>query len=129
MGVNCPLHHEQLISSIQIFAKYADTFLLLVQQEATRYNEYKWKFAGFEVKLGRLPKGKDIKDMVTFQSAMHDDPEIMVYGPGYEVPQKFFLVDKVKDIVDIAKRYPGKLRKQIPYRVVKLFISIREPRP
>ena len=110
------------------FAKYADTLLLLAYQEAMRYNNIgRWKFAGFEVKLGRLPKGKDLPDIQTYQAAMHDDPEIMVYGPGYEVPQRYFLKDKVADILDIAKRYQGKIKTQSPFRIIRLFISIRQP--
>ena len=109
------------------FRQYADSILLLAYQEAMRYDEYKWSFAKLEVKLGRLKKGKDLPDIASFQSAMHDEPSIMVYGPGYEVPQKHFLKDKVEDILDIVKRYIGKVSKQKPYRVIKLVISIRSP--
>lgn len=109
------------------FHKYSDKLLLLAFQEATRYNQYKWKFAGFEVRLGRLKKGRDLPEVATFQAAMHDDPEIMVYGPGYEVPQRYFLYNKVEDILDITRRYPGHLKRQAPYKVIQLFISIREP--
>lgn len=110
------------------FFKYSDSLLLLAYQEAMRYNKYKWKFAGFDVRLGRLKKGRDLPEIATFQASMHDEPEIMVYGPGYEVPQRYFLKDKVEDILDIVRRYPTKISKQNPYRVVRLFISIREPR-
>lgn len=109
------------------FREYSDSLLLLAYQEMMRYNESKWKFAGFEVKLGRLGKGKDLPEVATFQCAMHDEPEVGVYGPGYEVPQRHFLYHKVKDILDIARRYTGKVSKQNPYKVVKLVISIREP--
>ena len=111
------------------FKKYSDSLMLLALQESNRYKEAKWKFAGFDVRLGRLPKGKDIPDITTFQASMHDDPEIMIYGPGYDVPQKYFLKDKIADILDIAKRYQGKLKTQNPYRVIRLIISIRDPRP
>ena len=109
------------------FRTYSDSLLLLAYQEMMRYQEYKWKFARLDVRLGRLPKGKDLPEIASFQSAMHDDPEIAVYGPGYEVPQRHFLKDKAVDILDIVKRYLGKINKQNPYRVVKLVISIREP--
>jgi len=109
------------------FRKYADSLLLLAYQEAMRYEECKWAFAKFEVKLGRLKKGKDLPDVASFQSAMHDEPSIMVYGPGYEVPQRHFLKDKVEDILDIVKRYIGKVSKQNPYKVIRLVISIRSP--
>lgn len=109
------------------FRNYSDTLLLLAYQEAMRYNEYKWKFASFEVRLGRLKKGRDLPEVATFQTAMHDDPEVMVYGPGYEVPQRHFLYNKVEDILDIVKRYPTKVSLQIPFRVIRLVISIREP--
>ena len=111
-----------------MFQRYSDTLLLLAYQEAMRYRETKWKFAGFDVRLGRLKKGKDLPEVVTFQAGMHDDPEIMVYGPGYEVPNRIFLNQKVEDILDLAKRYSGKVSQQNPYRAVRLFISIREPR-
>lgn len=114
------------------FLEYSDKLLLLALQEATRYNQYKWKFAGFDVKLGRLKKGRDLPEIATFQSAMHDEPDIMVYGPGYEPgyepPQRHFLYNKVEDILDIVKRYTDKVNKQSPYKVIRLFISIREPR-
>ena len=110
------------------FQKYSDHLLLLAYQEAMRYRSYKWKFARFDVKLGRLKKGRDLPEIASFPAAMHDDPEVLVYGPGYEVPQRFFLYHKVEDILDITKRYMGKVSKQNPYKVVKLIISIREPR-
>jgi len=110
------------------FRKYSDTLLLLALQEAMRYNEYKWKFAAFDVRLGKLRKGKDLPDINTFKASMHDEPDIMVYGPGYEVPQKIFLIDQVEKILDIATRYGDRVNKQAPYKVVRLTISIREPR-
>jgi len=109
------------------FRKYMDSLLLLAYQEAMRYESSKWKFARFDVKLGRLKKGRDLPEVASFQTAMHDDPEILCYGPGYEVPKRHFLYHKVEDILDIVKRYPGKVSGQAPYRVVKLVISIREP--
>jgi hypothetical protein len=109
------------------FQTFSDSLLLLAYQEAMRYNQYKWKFARFDVRLGRLGKGKDLPEVASFQCAMHDEPEIMVYGPGYEVPQRHFLYHKVQDILDISKRYLGKVNKQNPYKVVKLVISIRQP--
>jgi len=110
------------------FKKYSDHLLLLAYQEAMRYRSSKWKFAKFEVRLGRLKKGRDLPEIASFPAAMHDDPEILVYGPGYEVPQRFFLYHKCEDILDITRRYLGKVSKQNPYKVVKLIISIREPR-
>jgi hypothetical protein len=109
------------------FSKYSDSLLLLAYQEAKRYNIHKWKFASFDVKLGRLKRGRDLPEVATFQAAMHDDPEIMVYGPGYEVPERHFLYHKVEDILDIVKRYPKKLSVQRPYKVIRLTISIRDP--
>jgi len=108
------------------FRIYADQLLLLAYQEMMRYNEYKWKFAKFDVKLGRLKKGRDLPDIASFQSAMHDDPEIAVSGPGYEVPQRHFLYHKVEDILDIVKRYQGKVNTQNPFKVIRLVISIRQ---
>lgn len=112
--------------------KEASPYLLtLAEQEAQRYKDFKWKFAGFDVKLGRLKKGRDLPEIATFMAAMHEDPAIMVWGEevlGYEVPQKYFLNNKVDDIIDIAKRYTDKVDKQTPYVVTRLFISIRQPR-
>ena len=109
------------------FKSISDTLLLLAFQEASRYNEYKYKFAKFEVKLGRLKKGRDLPEVQTYQSAMHDDPDTLVYGPGYETPQKYFLYNKVEQILEIAKRYQGKVNVQRPFRVTQFIISIREP--
>ena len=113
------------------FEKYSDQLLLLALQESERYKEYKWRFAGFNVKLGKVQKGKDIPEIVTFQAAMHWDSAVMVYGEqelGYEVPQQYFLINKVKDILDIVNRYKEGVNKQNPYVVISLFISVREPR-
>lgn len=110
------------------FREVSDTLMLLAYQEMMRYEESKWKFARFDVKLGRLKKGHDLPEIASFPCAMHDEPEIAVYGPGYETPTRHFLYNKVEDILEIVKRYPGKVSKQAPYKVVKLVISIREPR-
>jgi len=114
------------------FRKYADTFLLLAFQEASRYTSSSrdpdyMKMGGFDIRLGRLKKGKDLPEEVTFQASLHDDPDIMVYGPGYDVPQRHFMYNKVEDILDITKRYIGKVSKQTPFRALRLFINIREP--
>lgn len=111
------------------FRKYADSLLLLAYQDAMRYEEYRWKFALFDVKLGRLKKGRDLPEVVTFQAHMHDESDIMVYGPGYDVPQKIFLKDMVENIKDLTRRYGDRINKQAPYKVTKLTISIRQPRP
>lgn len=111
------------------FNKYSDQLLLLAFQEAMRYQDYKWKFAGFEVEVGRLQKGKGIPNINTFQASMHWDPEIMIWGEqalGYQTPQKYYLNEKVKDIIDIARRYGDEVDKQKPYIVKELFISIRQ---
>lgn len=110
------------------FEHYKDDLLLLAYQECMRYNKYKWKFASFDVRLGRLSKGKDLPEIATFQASMHDDPDILVFGPGYETPRREFLYLKVDDIIDLAKKYKDKVSKQRPYKVIRLTISIREPR-
>ena len=110
------------------FAKYHDYLLLLAKQEADRYKEYMYAFAGFDVRLGRLKKGKDLPEIVTFQCSMNPDPEVMVWGPGYDTPRREFLFQKTEDILDIVKRYEERVSKQKPYKVVKLFISIRQPK-
>lgn len=113
------------------FNNYKDQLLLLALQEAERYKDWTWKFAGFDVRLGRLGKGKDLPETVTFQAAMHREPLVMIYGEeelGYKVPQKYFLVNKAEDILDIVKRYMDRVSKQSPYKVTSMFISIREPR-
>ncbi len=108
------------------FKQYSDTLLLLAYQEAERYKKIaQYKFAKFEVKLGRLKKGRDLPDIQTYQAAMNDSADLMVYGPDYKVPQKYFLKDKVSDILDITKRYSGKVNKQTPYKVIALVICLR----
>ncbi len=118
------------------FKRLSDTLLLVAYQESMRYNEYRYKFAGFDVKLGRLQKGRDLPDIVTFSAAMHTDAEVMIYGEkalGYELPPqaktKPFLINKVDDILDILQRYEEKVSNQRPFKVVRLFISIRDPFP
>ena len=108
------------------FSAYKEHLLLLAYQEGMRYNHVRWKFGSFDVRLGRLKKGKDLPEIVTFMAAMHPDPDIMVYGPGYDTPQRHFLYNKVEDIEEIAKRYADKISKQRPFRVTTLRISVRE---
>ncbi len=111
------------------FRKYADMLLLLAYQEAMRYKDAgRWKYAAFDVRLGRLKKGRDLPEIITFQAHMHEDPDIMVYGPGYETETPVFLKDQVDKILDIVKRYKDRINKQAPFKVVRLTISIREPR-
>lgn len=112
------------------FRKYSDQLLLLAYQEAKRYDKVaKYKFARFEVRIGRLKKGRDLPDIASFQAAMNDDPDVMIYGPGYDTPQHYFLKDRVNDILDITRRYMGKISRQAPYKVVSLVISLRNKKP
>jgi len=111
------------------FRKYSDSLLLLAYQEATRYKDAgRWKWASFDARLGRLKKGRDLPETITFQAHMHDDPDTMIYGPGYDVPTKVFLTDQVDKILDIVRRYGDRLNKQTPFKVVHLTISIRQPK-
>lgn len=109
------------------FQKYRDSLLLLAYQEAMRYNEYRWKYARFEVKIGATKKyRKDIPEVNWFAAATDENAEVMVYGPGYAIEPDKTLAKKARDILDIAKRYLGKVSKQKPYRVLKLVICIRD---
>lgn len=111
------------------FRKYSDSLLLLAYQEAMRYKDVgRWKFAVFDVRLGRLKKGRDLPETISFQAHMHDDVNIMVYGPEYSVPTPVFLTDQVEKIIDIVRRYADQVNKQAPFKVIRLTISIREPR-
>jgi len=111
------------------FRKYSDSLLLLAYQEAVRYKEAgRWKFSVLDVRLGRLKKGRDLPETISFQAHMHDDPDIMVYGPGYETPGAPFLKDQVDKILDIVRRYAGQVNKQAPFKVIRLTISIRQPK-
>jgi hypothetical protein len=114
------------------FAEYEEDILLLAFQECERYKKDTKDvtnlmfFASFDVELGKLAKAKDLKDVVTFTAPMHDDPTILVYGPGYEVDKSLPLTDKLKQILNIAERYKNKVSKQKPYEVNCLRISIRD---
>ena len=123
-GVDIVYHLRHLTPAN--FNKYSDSLLLLAYQEGMRYSAVRWKFFSFDVRLGRLKKGRDLPEVVTFTSAMHPDAEIGVYGVGYDVPQRHFLFNKVEDILEIAKRYADKVSKQTPFRVTALRISVRE---
>ena len=107
------------------FERYSDILLLLAYQEAMRYNHIRWKFASFDVRLGRLKKGRDLPEVVTFTAAMNPDAEVLVYGPGYPTPQRYSLAEKVEDVLEIAKRYADKVSKQRPFRVTALRVSVR----
>lgn len=110
------------------FRKYVDSIMLLAYQEAKRYEKAgHFKFAIIDVRLGRLKKGRDLPEILSFHAHMHTDPEIMVYGPGYEVPGAVFLVDQTEKILDIVRRYGDQVNKQAPFRVIRLTISIRQP--
>lgn len=108
------------------FQDNVDDLLDLAYQTAMRYNEVKWKFAKFVVRLGRLAKGKKLSEYADFTAAMHPDPEILVYGPGYDTGGiKDALYIKAQQIIDIVNRYPEGVSKQKPYVVTELFIGVR----
>jgi len=77
------------------FQKYSQQLLLLAEQEARRYDKYQYKFAGFDVRLNRLKKGKDLREICTFSASMNYEPETLVWGPGYDTPKREFLFQKV----------------------------------
>ena len=116
------------------FREYADMLLLAALTEAKRYDDIKWKFAKFNVELNRTAKGASkVGPRREFIAAKNQDSEILVYGEqalGYELPKgakKPFLIDKVKEILDILDSpSPGPyLSKQRPYKVVSMTISVR----
>ena len=116
------------------FSEVVDYLLLAAVTEANRYEEYRWKFAKFQVELSRTAKGKKKVGLVRdYVAAKHDDPDIMVYGEealGYTIPEgdrKPFLINKAKEILDIPNSSsPGAyVTKQSPYKVVTMVVSIR----
>lgn len=118
------------------FEEYSDALMLLACNEATRYNEHKWKFARINVELNRTAKGrKTIQPTREFTAGKHEDPDIMVYGEqalGYELPEeaksKPFLTNRIQDIIDIVETVSpeGTVKRQNPYKVLTLTICIRE---
>lgn len=113
------------------FEKYRDQILLMAYEELHRYEEVQWKFGSFEVKISRKGKTKEIPDIASFQAAMSSKSDLLVYGEdilGYEVPQKHYLNNKQDDVIEIARRYGDKVDQQNPYRVLKLVLSVRQPR-
>ena len=96
-------------------------------EETVRYeDDYRWKFARFDVQLNRTAKGrKSLPLTQTYTAGKHTDGHIMVYGPGYEVDDKIFLVDKIEQILDIPTRYTGKVKKQRPYTVARMQVCLR----
>jgi len=116
------------------FEEVADLLLLAAATEAKRYDDQKFKFAKFEVRLNRTVKGKAKAGPTRWYiAAMHPEPDIMVYGEqalGYDLPEgtkKPFLIDRVKEILGIPESpSPGAyVKKQKPYHVATLVISIR----
>lgn len=110
------------------FRKVAHLLLEAAEAEATRYPEFRWKFARFEVQLERTSKGrKSLPLTQTYTAGKHTDAEIMVWGIAGGVPGEItnFLIDKVEDILDIPIRYIGRVRKQRPYKVIELEICVR----
>ena len=117
------------------FTEYADTILDAAYAEAMRYNQEKYKFCCIEIELGtKETLGGATPTKRSYQVGMHRDPEVMVYGPGYdpypERPDKpgkgDFLKDRVQAIINIPLAYRDRVDKQKPYKVTSLIISIRE---
>jgi hypothetical protein len=117
------------------FIEYADTILDAAYSEAMRYNNERYKFCCIEIELGtKETLGGTVPVKRSYQVGMHKDPEIMVYGPGYdpypERPDKpgkgDFLKDRVQAIINIPFAYRDRVDKQKPYKVTSLVISIRE---
>lgn len=114
----------------KVFEEYSDSLLLLALQECSRYPEALYKFAVFNVKVGKLKKGKDIPDIASFTAAMHTDADVMIYGEevlGYKVPGGSFLKTRVDDILGLTERYLDRISKQQPFKVISLVISLRQP--
>lgn len=117
------------------FADVADFLLLAAFQEAERYQEYKYKFARIDVELNRNAKGrKTLGPVRSYTAAKNSDSEVMVYGEEVigPLPEEYakrpFLINKVEEIIDIANKesYLGSYtKKQSPYKVVRMIISVR----
>ncbi len=124
-GVNVTYRFKGLTP--EKFGQVAKILLEAAFEETERYDEdYKWKFARFDIQLNRTSKGrKSLPLTQTYTAGKHTDGRIMVYGPGYEVEDKIFLVDQVEKILDIPTRYTGKVKRQRPYTVVRMQICLR----
>jgi len=110
------------------FREFSNYLLLLAEEEANRYQDEKWKFAKFEVALSRTARGrKMILPRRTYSSAKYPDAELMVWGPGYEPPNRKPLRSRVDEILNIPDSpSPGPyVTKQRPYRVLTMTICIR----
>lgn len=118
------------------FSDYSQMLLMAAYQEAHRYEDEKYKFAKFEVAINRTAKGRKAMGPIrTYCAAKHSDSETMVFGEealGYTLPEEYkrrpFLINKIDEIIDIPDTTsPGAYtKKQNPYKVVRLIISIRE---
>jgi len=117
------------------FFEYSEPLLLAAFTEAERYKEEKWKFAKFVVELNRTAKGRiTLNPRRDYIASKHTDADILVYGEralGYKLPEevmkKPFLINKVREILDMPDTASpgGFLKKQRPYKVVGMIISIR----
>ena len=127
-GVNITYRFKKLTP--EKFKLVSNLLLEVAKEEADRYPEYKWRFARIEVKLSRTAKGrKSLPNTQTYTASKHTDSQIMVYGPGYEIEEKIFLIDQVEKILDIPTRYLGRVNKQRPYVVTHMTIALRAGEP
>jgi hypothetical protein len=129
-GVNISYHLKGCTP--EKFKNAADIFLEAALDECRRYvpSIYRWCFARFDVRLNRTVKGRKSLPLVqTYTAGKHTDPRIMVYGPGYEVDEKIFLIDQIEKILNIPTRYVGRVNKQRPYTVVKFEVCVRAGEP
>ena len=114
------------------FKQVSGLLLEVAEVECRRYPEFRWKFARFEVRLGRTAKGRKALPLdQTYTAGKHTEAEIMVWGIPGGVPGEDtnFLIDKVEQILDIPTRYVGRVKKQRPYVVIRLEICLRAGEP
>jgi len=110
------------------FIEHESRLLAAAEQECKRYKDAGAKrfFAYFRVRMTPT-KGKAFTR--TYTAAMNPEPDVMIFGPGYDtgVAEPPFLYHQIDRIIHLAGEYaPGiRLDKQRPYRVMSMTISAR----
>lgn len=130
MGVDIEYRFQRMTP--EAFTKNRELLLRTAHEEGARYGTVPnaMVYAEIEVEISGKTTPKKDKLLRSYSAALHPDAEIMVYGPGYTLPEgakETFLYHIVDLIADIPRKYSDKF-KNATYKVLKMRIGIREPK-
>ena len=114
------------------FGRYVDQLLVAASYECSRYSEFDYFFAEWQVRLNTSGGRRAQENDRRYTAAMSADPDTMLWGDGRENPVELggrgrSLSHKAEAIINMNQTgSPGSyVNQQNPFRVTNLVISVR----